>query len=184
MRLGRRHEQHEQNPQKFEEINIGNGFNLSNLAETEENNDENDFNLSNLAEHLPNEDVTAEADEINQSNDSNKQENARPRDNIRRENKNSRTKQIPTNKPKDFNVVRYQHLYDLKQKTRQAREEQRLKELRTFQSKPVPNFRAIHATAQEKFAQAQIQFTVPSTPLVVQRHRESKERLRKKVNFT
>lgn len=176
--------QHERNPEKFEEMNNDHEFNLSNLPEAQEINDENDFNLSNLSEYPPNEEVTALAGEINASNDSNDQENERPLGNLLRESKTTRSQQVASNKPKDFNVVQYQQLYEQKQKARQVQEEQRLKELRTFHSKPVPNFRAIHATAQEKFAQAQIQFTVPSTPLVVQRHRESSERLRKKVNFT
>lgn len=175
--------QHERNPEKFEEMINENEFHLSNLAEVKEMNDENDFNLDNLTEYEPNEDVTALADEINQSNDSKKQENARPLDNIRREDKTSKSKLIATNKPKDFEVVQYQHLYEAKRKGRQAYEERRLKELRSFQAKPCPNFRAIHAKAQEKYVQVQIPFTVPTTPLVVQRHHESTERLRKKVNF-
>lgn len=94
------------------------------------------------------------------------------------------TKQQPVAKAKDFNVVKYSAVYEQKQKHRIALEDKRLKEQRSFTSKPAPNFHAIHAADNQKRAQEPVRYTVPSTPKVMHRHRDGVERVRKKVYMT
>lgn len=82
---------------------------------------------------------------------------------------------------KDFNVVRYNKIYEEKKKFRLAQEEERQRKQRQFQSHKAPNFQAIHATAQRKLQQQITKITCPVTPNVMKRQKETDERIKKQV---
>lgn len=82
---------------------------------------------------------------------------------------------------KEFNVVKFGHIYDAKRKAVQQAIEQREKQQRKFHSHPAPNFNVIHAAADRKRQMQPPKYTVPMTPMVVRRHRETLEKVQKKV---
>lgn len=134
---------------------------------------ENDFNLNNLVELLAVQEVKSETEHIKQEateDDGRRQRQERVKQNV-----------AAQENLREFNVIKYDQMYKTKQMQRIALEEKRRKELCSFQSKPAPNFQAIHAANGQKRNKEQIPFTVPATPKVVQRHREAVERIRKKV---
>lgn len=153
---GRRHPEHEINGKRNEN----------------EEDAENDFNMNNFLDDIAEQEAQIESKLIEE--EKNKENERKP--NVKR---NAGT--VAQEKPKEFRVVQYDKIYKTRQQHRAALEEQKRKELRSFQSKPAPNFQAIHAASSLKRAQEQIHITVPSTPKVMQRHREGVERIRKKV---
>lgn len=96
--------------------------------------------------------------------------------------KKSTSKSIETNKSdKDFNVVRFAKIYDVKKKTMLDAIQQKEREQRAFHSKPAPNFQAIHAAVDRKRQQVSAKVTCPLTPSVLRRHAEKKLVLQKQV---
>lgn len=88
----------------------------------------------------------------------------------------------PSKPLKEFNVVKFKELYEMRKKYKLKEIEQREREQRQFHSKPAPNFQAIHAQEERKKVQQPLKFTYPETPTVVRRHREAQERVQKKVS--
>lgn len=86
------------------------------------------------------------------------------------------------NKP-EFNVCKFSQIYEAKKKARMEGIQQVEKKQRQFRSQPAPNFRAIHAAGERKREQLSPQITCPATPAVLKRHKETQERLKKKVFF-
>lgn len=89
--------------------------------------------------------------------------------------------EVSEQKKKEFNVVRFARIYDLKKKCKREAIEKQEREQRKFHSKPAPDFNAIHAATERKRQQQSPKITCPSTPSVLKRHREAQERLQKKV---
>lgn len=85
------------------------------------------------------------------------------------------------NEKKEFNVVRFAKVYDLKKKAMLENIERKEREQRMFHSKKAPNFQAIHAAVDRKRQQHSPKITCPTTPSVLKRYRETQERLQKKV---
>lgn len=85
-----------------------------------------------------------------------------------------------SNKP-GFNVCKFSQIYDAKKKARLQSIQQIEKKQREFRSQPAPNFRAIHAATERKREHLSPQITCPATPAVLKRHKETQERLKKKV---
>lgn len=83
---------------------------------------------------------------------------------------------------KDFNVVRAGKLYEERKKQRMEELEKVEREKRKFQSKPAPNFRAIHAAQEHKKSDRPMKVTIPTTPLAIKHDREIKQRWQKRVS--
>lgn len=89
---------------------------------------------------------------------------------------------IETNKnDKDFNVVRFVKIYDVKKREMLHAIQQKEREQRLFHSKPAPNFQAIHAAVERKRHQQAPKVTIPMTPIVLRRHAEKQVQLQKHV---
>lgn len=87
------------------------------------------------------------------------------------------------NGQKEFNVVRFVKVYDLKKKAVMENIERKEREQRMFHSKKAPNFQAIHAAVERKRQETSPKITCPTTPSVLRRHREAQERVQKKVRI-
>lgn len=78
------------------------------------------------------------------------------------------------------NVYRFTKIYDAKKKARLETIRELEKKQRQFHSQPAPNFDAIRAAHDKK--ERKEKFTVPTTPAVLRRHKESQEKKKKMVS--
>lgn len=85
--------------------------------------------------------------------------------------------------PKEFHVVQFTKIYELKKEAKMKAIEQRERAQRRFQSKPAPDFNAIHAKVARKREEQIPKITCPQTPLVLKRNRDAQERLQKHVSL-
>lgn len=101
-----------------------------------------------------------------------------PNNDIKREPKST----DPSNGDREFTVVRFTKIYDVRKKAMLNAVQQKEREQRMFHSKPAPNFQAIHAAVERKRQQQAPKVTCPITPIVMRRHAEKQAQLQKQVS--
>lgn len=88
----------------------------------------------------------------------------------------------PAKSTQEPNVYKFTKIYDAKKKARLETVREQEKQQRQFHSQPAPNFSAIHDAAGKRKKQMQQQFTCPTTPAVLRRHKEAQEKIKKMVS--